>query len=303
MALYNQNYQHAQGIANAPFTPYSGELSAGLSDAQLQAGGLLANLASSNPGAGSVNAGIAGARGVLGYQPAQVASDDVRAGMLRDTNLDPYMNPYVNSVIGSTLAQNERARQIAQVSNNQQATGANAFGGSRSGVMGALTNEAWDRNNLGAISQMLADAYGNAQNAALGDINRTFSADQFNAGNRLTASQANAANGLSASAQRLSAAGLLGELGRGQFSDALAGANALQQYGTLAQATQQARDQAAYEEFLRQMNDPYQKQQLLNAALGMIPQQQTTNTHNSGSFLGGLLGTLGQGASAMFGGG
>src|SRR6185436_7092655 len=106
------------------------------------------------------------------------------------TSLDPYMNPYVNSVIGSTLVENERARQIAQLAGNQQATNASAFGGSRSGVMGALTNEAYDRNNLSAISQMLADAYGNAQNAATSDINRSFNADQFNAGNRLTASQA-----------------------------------------------------------------------------------------------------------------
>jgi hypothetical protein len=220
--------------------------------------------------------------------------------MLRDVNLEPYFSPFTQDVIDRTVTDNERARQIALVSNDQQATSAKAFGGSRSGVLGALTNEAWDRNTLSALAGLRQGAFENAQNAALGDINRRLSADQFNAGNRISAAQTNAANTLAANAQHLQGAGLLGELGRGQFSDALAAAQAYQGYGAQVQATQQARDAAAYQEFLRQQQDPFVKQQLLNAALGIIPIPTTSTTHQSGSFLGGLLNGIGS-VAGLFG--
>ena len=64
--------------------------------------------------------------------------------------------------------------------------------------------------------------------------------------------------------------------------------------GALQQALQQSQDDSAYEEFMRQLNYPYQQQQLRNQALGMMPMQQTTSqtTTKQGDVLGGVLGTL-----------
>ncbi len=289
---YQDNYRNALGVADLPYTPWTGESVAGFTPDQNVFGGILKNTLTNQPGSDALGAAIAGANGVLGFNPATVSSNDVRAGMLRDTNLDPYMNPYINSVIGSTMGANERARQVAQVANNQQAMNARAFGGSRSGVLGALTNEAYDRNNLDAVSRLMADAFSNAQGAATGDINRRLGADQVNAGNALTASQANAANGLNANAQRLSAAGVLGNLGNAQFGNAMTAANAFGEHARLDQMTRQAQDDAAYREFLRQLAYPQQQQDIRNQALSMIPVQQSVTQHNSGSMLGGFLRAL-----------
>ena len=58
-------------------------------------------------------------------------------------------------------------------------------------------------------------------------------------------------------------------------------------------------DDAAYEEFLRQLAYPQQQQNIRNAALGMIPLQQTsTQVTKQPGGLGGL-GSLLQGAASI----
>lgn len=251
MSLYQQNYQSAQGVANLPFQPFTGEAVSPINATQRQATGIFGNL-------------------------ANASAPTINAGLLKNTDLSPYMNPFQSQVIDRTLQAQERARQMAQVTQNQAATSAGAFGGSRSGVLGALTNEGYDRNTADLIANLNAQNFGQAQAAATGDINRIYGADTTNATNVLNNNQ-----------QRLAATGGLN----------LAGAQ--------EQQTAQSADDAAYQEFLRRIGYPSTQQDIRNASLGLIPLQQTQNStttqKQSGGGLAGILGAIGS-VGRIFGG-
>src|SRR6185503_15233602 len=86
---------------------------------------------------------------------------------LSQADLQQYMNPFQSNVIDASINENERARQIAQNQMNMQSTAGSAFGGSRSGVANALTNEAYDRNNQSNIANLNAANFTQAQQASL----------------------------------------------------------------------------------------------------------------------------------------
>jgi hypothetical protein len=276
MALYNANYNRASNLANQPAPVYSGQFTAPLNSTETQAGGLYSNIAANNPGSSTINSGISGASGVLGYNPSSVT-----AGQLSTTNLAPYMNPFTNDVISTSLAQLNQQRGQQRVADNQAATAAGAFGGNRQGVADALTNQLYDQNAGSLIAGLNAQNFGQAQNAAQSDIT-----------NRLNANEFNTNAGLTANGQRLSASGLLGDLGNSQFNNANTAAGNLMNYGILGQQTTNSADLAKYADFLRMVQDPLQKQALLNSSLGMIPTQGTTTQSQNQGF-GGILGDLG----------
>lgn len=146
--LYMKNYQAAQGnagilspITGQPVTPGTPGANAPLGSAPLTA---------------ATNA----TTGMLNFDP----------GSLAGTDLTPYMNPFQNDVINSTISDQERARQIAQTGDNQRATAAGAFGGSRSGVLNAETNRAYDQNTGTMLAGLNAQNFSQAQGAAQNDI-------------------------------------------------------------------------------------------------------------------------------------
>ena len=121
-----------------------------------------------------------GTRGVMNYTP-----DDVTAGQLSETNLDPYMNPWTSSVIDASLADIERARQGAISQGQGDATRAGAYGGSRHGVADSLTNESALRTAASTAAGLRSQGFQNAQGAALSDIGNRLNAQQFNVNSRL----------------------------------------------------------------------------------------------------------------------
>lgn len=164
-AQYQQNYQNAQGNAGV-LNPITGQpVTPGTPGANAPLG--------SAPLAAATNA----TTGMLNFDPGSIAS----------TDLSPYMNPYTNDVISQTISQNDRARQIAQVGDSQQATAAGAFGGSRSGVLAAQTNEAYDRNTGAQIAGLNQANFSQAQAAAQQDIQNKIAAGQlkYNAAGQL----------------------------------------------------------------------------------------------------------------------
>lgn len=216
---YLENYASAKGVANRPYDAPALEV-AGFNPTQTQAQNMYLGIAGNNVGGNTLNQGIGAANSVANYNPSNVSTErlslpymanqytpqnvstgsvtdslpltvanynpnNISAGQLSDTDLSAYMNPYIQNVIASTLANNETARLGARTADQQKATAAGAFGGSRSGVMGSLTNAAYDKNALDSVSSLLSQGYTNAQGAALSDI-----------GNRLTADQANQSAGL-----------------------------------------------------------------------------------------------------------
>lgn len=288
MSMYQQNFADATKVGNTPFTPYTAERVASFSPTQVQGQGLLTDISKNNVGAGTLNQAKAGTSGVLGFTPQTVT-----AGQLSNTDLSPYMNPYTNDVINASLADLQRARAQQQIADNQSATAAGAFGGTRQSVRDSLTTDDYLRN-VGSLTASLRNTgYQNAQNAALSDIS-----------NRLAASTTNASNDLSGAGLRLSAAQQLSGMSDTELQQALQRAGVVQAVGEQQTDLQQQRDNAAYEEFLRKIGYPQQQQDIKNKALGIIPVQQTTTsrTDTSKDQTGNIMQGIGTAASiaAMF---
>lgn len=238
-----------------------------------------------------VTQGMDATRGLLGYTPSSVA-----AGQLRDTDLSPYMNPYTNEVIANSLADLERQRAKSISLGQGAATQANAFGGSRHGVADSLTNEAAIREAGSLSSSLRNQGFMNAQNAAMGDIDRRFSADTFNS-----------QQGLAGANFRLGAANQLAQ--QGLAGDESQRAN----LGLMADLGQTERD-------IAMSNDPQTRQMQFLAQLSALlaagnPElftgqtgtqngtSKTWNEANNGGILGSLMNGLGGMGISIGGGG
>jgi hypothetical protein len=295
MARLNANYDRTLGIADLPFQPYTGERNAPFTETQLLGQQGLLAAARDPTGTNNINSAASSIGGLLNYKPNTITAPMISAGQLSATDLAPYMNPYTNDVIDQTITQQQHARDQQGVADNATATAAHAFGGTRQAVQRALTSEGYDRNTGNLIAGLNQANYSQAQQAALQDIGNRFNADQFNATGAYNASVANVANDLSGANLRLNAGNSLANLSDAQLRDALTRAGVIEGVGAEQQALQQAQDDAAYQEFLRQLSYPYETQNLLNSSLGMYPVQATTTNTTTKSpgamgILGGILG-------------
>lgn len=209
VALYNQNYARATQIADPVSALYRGERVADLTSGQRQAYGMVSDIAAGRTGADTLDQAKAGYSNLMNYAPAQIATpgavqagsvsaSPIAAGMLRDTDLSAYMNPYTQNVIDTSLAGLSRARDVQRVADNQSATRANAFGGSRQGVADSLTNEAYLRNVSSTSANLRNAGYDKAVSAAIADLDRALGANQFNSGQAYDAQKTNVANRLTA---------------------------------------------------------------------------------------------------------
>lgn len=309
LAKYNQNYDRASQVAdNFQFTPYSGERVASFNPTQLAGQAGLLSAANDPTATNTLNNAASGIGGLLSYRPPSIAAPaTVNAGQLSNTDLSPYMNPFTKNVIDQTIGQQQYARDQQGVRDNASATAAHAFGGSRQGVQRALTTEGYDRNTGGLIAGLNSDNFAQAQAAATGDINRRLGADQYNATGGYNAGVANAGNDIAGAGLRLNAGNSLANISDQQLRDAITRMGIVSGVGDQQQGQQQAQDDAAYEEFIRQITAPIQSQDIRNAALGMIPlqQTQTQTTTRKGDVLGGILGAIAGGAkigSQFYGG-
>jgi hypothetical protein len=200
-------------------------------------------------------------------------------------------------VINQTLPIMQQQLGLAQNQQQNQASAANAFGGSRQGVQQGVT-QAQGAMNMGQMAAQLNQAnFGQAQAGATADINRTMAAAQGNQQAQQNQGQLN-----------LAAAGGLGTLG------AQAQKNQLQQFGELSgaglQQQQQAQNQinAQLGKFQQAWGYPTQQLGALQSALGMTPYgqaqqgQSTTTTQQSPDYINAIFSGL-QTAGGLFGGG
>lgn len=177
-------------------------------------------------------------------------------------------------------------------------------------MQGQLANQASQNaaSQFGAQSQLQANlANAAARNAArqfgsqnqfagnLANMTAANQAGQFNASNALRADMANQGAIQNANAQRLAAAGQLGNLanlGFGMGNSANAG---VQQQGAYARSLMQQLMGAGRGQFERFAQQPYMQQQLLNNTLSGLPIPQTTTQSRSP----GLFDYLTLGASVL----
>lgn len=263
--------------------------------------------------------------------PDKLTARTITPQMLRDTDLSAYQNPFENDVIAGTLKDLERARQVQRVADNQSATAAKAFGGARQGVADSQTNSRYLDAVDKSSRELRMAGYDKAVAAALGDIDRRYNADtynanagmaadqfnintaldadktnatfryntdntnagrlmdasqfnansgfqtdQFNTNTALDVAKTNATNSYNSAGLGLRAAGLLGDIAREQDTMGKNKALAIESLGDQGRKLEQARLDAAWEEFQRMLGYPAQQQDIRNKALGIYPKGETT---------------------------
>lgn len=97
-------------------------------------------------------------------------------GPLARTDLTPYMNPYTKDVIGTTMGEMNRQEQIQGNQLASDATQQGTFGGDRFGVQMAENNRNYDAQRAATLASLNQANFGQAQNAAQGDIGTQMSA-------------------------------------------------------------------------------------------------------------------------------
>lgn len=275
-AVYG-NYQQAQDLAKQPYQPYTGNY---LDQAAQQVG------QAQNVDPISYVPSMQ-TQTVMGPASQASASQGYE-------NIDKYMNPYLNDVVGAAQQDGERARQMARMTTEGQATAAGAFGGSRHGVADALTDSESLRNLNSLTANLRNTGWNTALGASIGDADRNTGVSQFNAGaNNQVASQ-NAAM----EAQRAGINyGALNDAARFNIgtNQAAQGQNqqaALARAGMLGQIGSQ--DYGQYQDAQQR---PLTMQQLINQSLGLVPQTGTTTGSGTGTTTqtssAGFLGNLG----------
>ena len=298
---YQTNYGNAQAIASGLTTPYGGALTAPFSPAQIQAQNVLAGIASDPQYQAMIGNAANWVTGILNTPPAtQVTAEPVTASTVANSDLSPYLNPYQSDVVNATLAQLSQLNARQLMNTNQGATAANAFGGSRSGVADALTN-AYDMQQAAPVLAGLnAQGFNTALNAAGQDADTRNAIAQFNAGQNVAAQQGSIANALAAQGAGLNAANALAGLANQGYGLAATQGAALGSVGQQQQSQDQTVLTNLYNAWLAQQSQNAQAQNLLNASLGLIPVQQTTNSSTTGTSSGtsqsstspGLVGIL-----------
>jgi len=271
----------------------------------------------------------------LGFQPQQITptsfqaaqtgqvaplqAQQVQAGQLGTTSLSPYMNPYESQVVGQTLSDLERSRQMQQNVLGAQATRAGAFGGSRQGIAEAETNRAFAEQAARTAGQLRQAGFTQAQQAAQQDIASRMQAALANQQAGLQAGmtsaqlqqQANLANqqaqqqagmfgaesgmeaqrlnqlaGLQGAQQRLGAAGQLADIANLGFGMGRQANLDLAQQGALQQALQQQLINSFNQQYAGFQQSPAQQLGLLQGALqgANLGQGTQTGQYNPGFF-------------------
>jgi hypothetical protein len=268
------------------YTPYTGQLIAGLTPLQQQAQTQAQN--SVTAGQGLLGQAASGATSGASYAPSSVTPQT-----LASTNLSAYLNPYTQDVTNATM--NALNLQNQQQINNEagQFTSAGAFGGARQGVADAQTNNLFANTAAQTLAGLNQANYANAQQAAQSDIS-----------NNLQGQLANQQAGLQGANLNLGAAGLLGNLSGLQQQLGLNSANSLNSLGAEQQATQTAADQAAYQEALRGQINPQQQLAAQLGLLGETPMLTNSQGQSNTTYSPSLLSSIGQGvgiAGSLFG--
>jgi len=109
-----------------------------------------------------------------------LTADQVRGGQIGGADLSAYLNPYESQVVGQSLSDIERSRQMARTTGGAQASAARAFGGSRHGIADAETNRAYADQAARTASGLRQAGYDRATTLAGQDINTRMQSDLAN---------------------------------------------------------------------------------------------------------------------------
>lgn len=196
------------------------------------------------------------------YQPMQVQAQTVA-----NTDLSQYMNPYEDQVVGQTMSDLERARQIQQNQADYAMGRAGAFGGSRHGIAQAEDNRNFFDRAGALAGNLRQQGFQQAQNVAAQDANRMLQADT-----------SNMTTDLAGANQRLAAAGQLSNISNLGFGMGRDIQSDIMKQGTLQQLMNQQLIDTGKQQFEGYVGSPMDTIGILSQALGAstIPQSQQT---------------------------
>ena len=199
-----------------------------------------------NTAAQGMTQGIKAAGMETMYRPQTIAGTDLSA----------YMNPYESQVVGQSLQDLERARQMQANQLGAQASQAGAFGGSRQAIMESELGRNYLDQAARTASQLRLGGFQNAQQMAGQDIGY----------------------GLQGSQNRLNAASQLGQLSNLGFGQGMALQDQAMQQGSLAQGINQMLIDAAKGQYAGYTGAPAQSLQYLTGAIGATPAPMSQTT-------------------------
>lgn len=145
--------------------------------------------APTNTGYGAIGQGIERARVNENTAPAAgaltSAYDGNSAGRIQGPDfsreaVSKFSNPFQQDVIDSTVADMERARQVAGVADRGREASAGAFGGTRGAVQRAETDAGYDRNMFNAVANLRSTGFDNVVRQYNTDYGQQLQAGQFN---------------------------------------------------------------------------------------------------------------------------
>ncbi len=100
------------------------------------------------------------------YEAGEAALYEASMKPFGAEDIAAFQNPYEEQVVQQSLQDIERSRQMQALQDANRATAAKAFGGSRAGVQGALTNEAALREAARTASGLRSAGFGQAARLA-----------------------------------------------------------------------------------------------------------------------------------------
>jgi hypothetical protein len=299
---YQANYGNAQNIAQGLATPYSGPLTAPFTPTGIKAQNMLSGVATDPEYQAMIGNAANAVAGILGNPAAtNVTPQPVMAQTIANSNLSQYLNPYQGNVVNATLANLNQLNANQLMNTNQGATAAGAFGGSRSGVADALTNQYDMQAAAPVIAGLNAQGYNTALSAAGQDAATLNNVAMFNSGQNANAQQGSIANALAAQGLGVNAANALAGLANQGYGLAATQGGLLGSVGQQQQSQNQSALTNAYNAWLAQQGQNAQAQNLLNSSLGLIPVQQTTNSSTTGNSSGTTNTTTNPGLTGILG--
>ena len=260
----------SNALLNAPTPQYTGEMAAGPSAIQNQAWQGLSNLTlpSSLMTAGTNLQNIGTQAQALNYTPTGITTNSFNSAAA-----DQYMNPYIQKALDPQLAALQRQQQINQQGDMAKLSQAGAYGGSRQAILQGQNNYNLLAQQAGLIGSGYNQAYNNAATQFNADQARNLQGQQLNqAGNQFAATYG--LQGLQAATQANTAAA---NAGAQQAQYGLQNLTALGTAGGTQQQIKQAQDNAAYNEYLRQLKYPQDIMNMQKGILNALP-ITTTNT-------------------------
>jgi len=168
-----------QALANMPYQPYMGQLTAGTSPLQSTAFTNATNLSTptSIGNAATAAGNIATTASGLTYSPTTFTNQytaptaySPTTSSFDATQASSYMNPYLKASLEPQLAEARRQSEMTQQQNAAKMTQAGAFGGSRQAIL--------DAENQRSLGANLANITGQGYNTAYDKATAQFNADQ-----------------------------------------------------------------------------------------------------------------------------